>query len=120
MDVDSSYFTGIDVCLYDSAYTTVSANTVEVIAKLMKTNAKSIKIKLMNVAKQTGVVNCRSYAIATVTCLALGDDPTIVVFNNYKLHPHLLRIFETKMISGFPVKKRRMQQSGISKELANL
>ena len=76
---------GNDVRLYDSAYTTVSADTLEVIAGHIKTNAKSIKIKLMNVAKQTGVVNCGLYAIATVTCLALGDDPATVVFNNDEL-----------------------------------
>lgn len=48
---------------------------------------------------------------------SIGDHPTTVVFDTDELHPHLLRIFETKMISGFPVKKRRTPQSGISKEL---
>lgn len=106
---------GSDICLYDSAYTTISDNTLEIIAQLMNTNAKSITIKLMNVQKQIGVVNCGLHAIATVTCLALGHDPTTVVFNDDEFRPHLLNIFETKKISAFPVNKRRKPQSSIRK-----
>ena len=108
---------GSDICFYDSAYTTISDDTLDIIAQLMNTNAKSLTIKLMNVAKQIGVVNCGLHAIATVTCLALGNDPTTVVFNNDELRPHLLNIFETRKISAFPVKKRRKPQNSISKEI---
>ena len=103
--------------LYDSANTTISDDTLDVIAQLINTNAKSLKIKLMNVAKQVGVVNCGLHAIAMVTCLAFGQDPTTVVFNDDELRPHLSNIFETKKISVFPIKKRRNPQSDIRKEV---
>ena len=77
---------------------------LEIIAQLMNTDAKSMTIKLMNVAKQIGVVNCGLHVITTVTCLALGNDPNTVVFNNDEFRPHLL-IFETRKISVFPMKK---------------
>ena len=105
-----------DICFYDLAYTTISDDMLEIISQLMNTDAKSMTIKFMNVAKQIGVVNCGLHAIATVTCLALGNDLTTVVFNNDELWPHLLNIFATKKISAFPMKKRRKPQSNISKE----
>ena len=89
-----------DIRFYDSAYTTVSDDTLEVIARLMKlTPIKSLTIKLMNIAKQVGVVNCGLHAIAILTCLALKKELTTIVFDNDELRPHLLNIFETKKIS---------------------
>ena len=96
---------GSDIRFYDSVYTSVSDDTLEIIAKLMKTNSKSLTIKLMNIAKQVGVVNCGLHAVAILTCLALKKDPTTIVLDNDELRPHLLNIFETKKISAFPVKK---------------
>ena len=101
---------GGDIHFYDSTYTTISYDTLEIIAQLLNTTAKSITIKLMNVAKQVGAVNCGLLAIATLTCLALGDDPTTVVFNDDELRPHLINIFESKRISAFPVKKKKPEK----------
>ena len=81
----------------------------------MNTDAKSMTIKLVNVAKQIGVVNCGLHVIATVTCLALGNDPTTVVFNNDEFWPHL-NIFKTEDFC-VPYEKRRKPQSNISKEI---
>jgi hypothetical protein len=61
----------------------------------------------MNVAKQTGASDCGLYALATMTCLAVGVDPVTVVFDNEELRPHLAKVLETQRITPFPVKKRR-------------
>ena len=45
---------GNDVCLYDSAYTTPSSDTLEVIAQLIRSPSESFTVKVMNVAKQRG------------------------------------------------------------------
>lgn len=82
---------------YDSAYSNISAGTLQVIAQLMKSSDKSIDIKLMNVSKQSGSVDCGLYAIATITSLALGKDPTTEVFHQDKMRSHLIKIFETKI-----------------------
>ena len=87
-----------DIHFYDSAYTTISDDTLEIIAQFINTTAKSFTIKLMNVAKQVGVVDFGLHAIATLTCLALGDDLTTVVFNGNKLWPHFINIFALKKI----------------------
>ena len=55
----------------------------------------------MNVAKQTGASDCGLYALAAMTCLAVGVDPVTVVFDNEELRPHLAKV------TPFPVKKRR-------------
>ena len=96
-----------DKHFYDSAYTTISDDTLEIITQLRNNDVSHLKIR---------VVNCGLHAIARVTCLALGNDPTTVVFNNDEFWPHFLNIFKTK-ISAFLTKKRRKPQSNISKEI---
>ena len=66
----------------------ISDDTLEIITQLMNTDAKSMTIKLMNVAMQFGVVNCGLHVITTATSLALENDPTTVVFNNDEFQPH--------------------------------
>ena len=90
--------------------------SLKLLSQLMNTDAKSMTIKLMNVGKQTRVVNCGLHAIAMRRYLALGTDPTIVVLNNAEFRPHLINIFETKKTSAFSTKKRRMPQNSIRKE----
>ena len=41
----------------------------------------------MNVGKQVGGVDCGLYAIAFITHLALGKDPTSIVFSQADLRP---------------------------------
>lgn len=44
---------GRDVCLYISAYTSTSTDTLEVIAQVVRSKEHSIKIQMMNAAQQT-------------------------------------------------------------------
>lgn len=48
---------GDDICLYDSAYSSLSEDTFPVIAQLVRYK-KTIIVKIMNVAKQSGSVDC--------------------------------------------------------------
>ena len=56
-----------DVCLYDSAYTSASTDTLEVIAQLLRCKSHSIKIEMMNIAQQTGTTDCALYAMEMIT-----------------------------------------------------
>lgn len=103
-----------DLCFYDSTYSNIAADTLQVIAQLVRSSDKGIDIKLMNVAKQYGSVDCGLYAIATVTCLALEMDPTIVVFHQDEMRCHLIKIFETKSFH-FPVQKYRRPVNRVNK-----
>ena len=70
-----------EVHLYDSAYTSLSADTLDTLAQLLRTDHSSIMVKIMNVSKQSGSVDCALYAMATLAHLAFGKDPTAVVFD---------------------------------------
>ena len=104
-----------NVYLYDSAYTSISTDTLEVIAQLVHTKEQSIKIQMMNVAQQSGTTDCALYAMAVITCLALGMDPLSVILNRDELRPHLVKSLETRTISIFPVKKHRRPVNRVTK-----
>ena len=106
---------GNDVYFYDSAYTSVSTDTFEVIARLVHTQDHSIKIQMMNVAQQTGTADCAWHAMATLTCLALDVDPLTVVLNKEELRPHLIMILETQRVSAFPVVKHCRPANRVTK-----
>ena len=96
------YVHGDDICLYDSAYMSLSEDTFTVIAQLIRFSGKSFSIKVMNVAKQSGSVDCALYSMATALNLALGNDPTEVVYNQPDLRPHLVKCLELATLSPFP------------------
>ena len=98
---------GDDICMYDSAYTSVSEDTMATIAQLIRFRGNSFNIKIMNVAKQSGSVDCALYAMAIVLDLASGTDPTEVVYTQPDMRPHLVKCFESKNLSTFPTLKHR-------------
>ena len=75
--------------LYDSLYPTVKEETEIIIARLLFAKLASIQIYMMNVAKQRGTTDCRLYGIATLTALAFGHDPTLMVLDQAALQLHL-------------------------------
>ena len=88
-----------EVHFYDSADSTVSAETLDVLAQLIRTDQKIFTVKVVNTSKQAGSVDCVLYAMATLAYLAFGKDPTTIVINQDDMRPHLVEIFEKKIIS---------------------
>ena len=70
-----------EVHFYDSAYSTVSADTLDVLAQLIRTDQSTFTVKVMSTSKQAGSVDCALYAMATLAYLAFEEDPTTVAFN---------------------------------------
>ena len=105
------------VSLYDSAYTSVSTDTFQVVAKLVQCAEPSFKIEVMNISKQSGAVDCSLYAITVLTSLAFGQDPTTlnIVYDQEAMCPHLITSFETKKIVPFPVLKHRRPANKVAK-----
>ena len=103
------------VSLYDSAYTSVSTDTFRVVARLVQCVEPSFKIEVMNISKQSGAVDCGLYAIAVLTSLAFGQDPTTLVYDQEAMRPHLITSFETKKIVPFPVLKHRRPADKVAK-----
>ena len=62
---------------------------------------------MMNIAKQRETTNCGLYAVAILTCLAFGDDPTEKNFDHTALRLHLRQCLEKGFLDCFPVKQNR-------------
>ena len=106
-----------EVHFYDSANSTVSAETLDVLVQLIRTDQKIFTVKVMNTSKQAGSVDCVLYVLATLAYLAFGKDPTTIVINQDDMRPHLVEIFEKKIISIFPIKKKRKPVNSVVKVL---
>ena len=109
------YVGGDDIRLYDSAYTSLSEDTITVIAQLIRYSGKAFNIKIMNVAKQTGSVDCALYSIAMLVYLSLGTDPTELAYNHTELRPHLAMCLESVTVTPFPTLKHRKPANKVSK-----
>jgi len=106
-----------EVNVYDSLYPSTNDDTKTIIARSVFTRSTNIKINMMNVAKQKGSTDCGLYAIATLTCLAFGNDPTEVIFDQVALRPHLIQCLEKGFIDCFPVKQTRRCSNKVSAQL---
>ena len=71
----------------------------------MKSKSSSVTIKLANLATQKGSSDCELYAIAIVTTLVLGNDPTKIVYHQDEMCPHLKNCFESGTIIVFQYHK---------------
>ena len=69
------------VDLYDSLQYLPSVETQTVIAKYIRSQSKSVKIKVINVATQKGNKDCGLYAVAMMTSIAYKEAPVKVVYS---------------------------------------
>ncbi len=102
-----------DINLYDSAYSSISKDTMKTIANLVQCKNDSFTVNLMNLKNQTGIADCALYAMAVATCLILKDDPTTAVFHQDELRTHLCQCLEKGTITLFPVTKKRRHVSRV-------
>ena len=79
---------------YDTLQNFPSLETQIIICRYMKSKGSSVTIKLANLATQKGSLDCELYAIAIMTTLALGNDPTKIVYHQDVMRPHLKKCFE--------------------------
>ena len=70
-----------EVRLYNPLYTSLSSETKTIIAQLMCTEKPSVAVHIMNVSKQAGTQDCGLFAIAFMTSLAYGNNPTTEVYH---------------------------------------
>ena len=70
-----------EVDLYDSLQCLPSVETQTVIAKYIRSQSKSVKIKVINVATQKRNTDCGLYAVAMMTSIAYKEDPVNVVYS---------------------------------------
>ena len=106
-----------EVDLYDSLQCSPSVETQIVIAKYIRSQSKSVKIKVINVATQKGNTDCGLYAVAMMTSIAYKEDPVNVVYSQADLRIHLQQCFEKGFLEKFPISKKRRLNRRITKEV---
>ena len=95
-----------EVRLYDPLHTSLSSETKTIIAQLMRTEKPSVAVHIMNVSKHAGTQDCGQFAIAFMTSLAYGNNPTTEVYRQDEMRAHLSTCFEKKVMQCFPTSKK--------------
>ena len=88
----------------DRLFCVRSTQPFEVTVLLVRCKDKTISVNVMNIAKQSGITDCALFALACVTCLALGIDPVTVVHDQQQLRAHFV---STLTLSYLVLKKRK-------------
>ena len=96
-----------EVMIYDSLYITVSQDVRCQISSLICTPNRSIRLKIVDVVKQSGMNDCGLFAVAYVTTLSFGIDPGKLVFNQANMRKHLESCLENEHFTLFPVNRER-------------
>ena len=82
----------------------------------------TIKATVMPLLQQTDGIDCGLYAIAFIVYLLENNEyPIKVLFNQNQMRNHLLKLFESNQINGFPIsnskKVKRNKEKEVSMEL---
>ena len=96
-----------EVKVYCSAHLTPSPQCIKTISLYYRTSLKQLTLRVMNVSKQQGGVDCGLFAIAYATTLLNGMDPVNVVFTQARMRQHVIAALEAGTLSEFPVSCRR-------------
>ena len=94
-----------EIEVYDSLYTSLPMRVKECLAGIVYSYKPSLTLKYMNVQRQRNLDDCGIHAIATVTALCHGVDPTQVTFDPKKLRSHFIECLTRKKMSMFPIHK---------------
>ena len=70
--------------------------------------------------KQSGGSECGLYALAYITHIAFGLDPSLFVFDSDSMRSHLINCVESKEIQPFPIIRERRRLPGINIVVINV
>ena len=95
----------IDINVYDAMYSSLSKHTQLLLARLVHTDKKEMRLSLCNVNKQSGKSDCALFAAAYCTSIAYGQDPcsNSQVYDQQQMWEHLYKCFIEKRMDPFPV-----------------
>ena len=63
--------------VYDSKYSSLSGSSQALVAKLIRTDKPSVTVRIASVTKQSGDSDCGLFAIAYISHIANGLDPSL-------------------------------------------
>ena len=89
------------VHIYDSLHTTTDEESTELVKNMFGTEDSFVNIPKIQI--QMGGADCGLFAIAYVTSLAHGDDPSVISYEQIKMRGHLIECFTKGKLIPFPI-----------------
>jgi hypothetical protein len=81
--------------------------TKKQIASICFCTEDEIKVSTADVQTQRGGNDCGLFALEFITSLCENHNPCELNYIQHKLRPHLIKCFESKKISQFPIRQRK-------------
>ena len=89
--------------MVDSLFKSINTETKSIILNLFQpNNVSEPMIKLVRSQQQKGTKDCGVFAIAMETTIALGHNPSNVVFNQTLMRAHLVDCLKERKFTLFP------------------
>ena len=78
------------------------------ICSFVRPKGKSLRLDLMNMQLQDNLNDCGLFAISCATELVYERDPCVAHFQPEVIREHLMKCFQNKKLTPFPLKKNRI------------
>ena len=95
---------GGGVKVYDSIYSSLDLKTLRVVNNLFNTTTGTMDISMADMQRQEGANDCGVFAIAVVTAVLFGEDPSCLCFEQSAMWSHLVHCFNKQCFEMFSVK----------------
>ena len=99
--MSTKWCSGDEVAVYNSLFTQLDAETRGTIMKMFGLK-RAREIVMMPMQQQDGSTDCGLFAIATMTSLALDEDPSGITHKQVELRHHLLKCISEGKLTYFP------------------
>ena len=80
---------------------------------MLQTQEDKIQMHTMNVQMQVGGTDCGLFALAFITAVLDGQNPTSLYFDQQKMRRHLSECLEKKMPRPFPIVKQQKRRRAV-------
>lgn len=101
--VSNLYAPDGSIDVYDSMYSAVNVNSTMQAASIVLSEREYIEFRVKYFQRQTGSRDCGLFAIAAVTSLCHGKEPSMLLFDQTKLREHFVRCVREGQLTEFPV-----------------
>ena len=92
------------VNVFDSLHWKLSPHDKKVVACLLNSKEKEIKINYVDVQWQSGGNDCGLFAIAFATSLCAGQNPALASYKQLGMRDHLIQCINNEVMVPFPVR----------------
>ena len=101
--------------VYDSLGGRLPKRSLKLVADLMHSKEKSLTVEFVDVLKQKGGSDCGLFALAFITSICNGQDPSELVYNQSAMRSHLLMCIEQGQMMPFPSAPGRCAEKAVMK-----